>query len=71
MFKIGHYLEFICYDDGCHLRKFAQHPKRRDVSAVANRISKIEIVLDRFHYRNEWCKKTCNPNQFEQLKGVS
>ena len=65
---------FICYNDGCHLRKFAQNPVRSGLSETTKKISEIEIVLDRFHYPNhvdDWCKRTCNPNNFEELNGVS
>ena len=35
-------LEFICYDDGCHLRKFAQNPTRRNISGITNKLAEIE-----------------------------
>lgn len=67
-------LEFMCYDDGCHLRKFAQNPARSTLSDTTKKISEIEIVLDRFHYPNhtdEWCKRNCNPNSFVELAEVN
>ena len=63
----------ICYDDGCHLRKFSRHPTRSVLSEVTKKISEIEIVVDRFHYPNhidDWCKRNCNPNNFVELTEV-
>ena len=67
-------LEFICYDDGCHLRKYAQHECRRNVTPTAQLISKIEIVVDKMHFtghKDKWCRDNCNPNTFEALNKVS
>ena len=33
---------YICYDDGCHLRKFARNPCRSQVSAVSRQITEKE-----------------------------
>ena len=66
--------EFVCYDDGCHLRKFACNTSRSTLSETTTRIVNIEIVLDKFHYSNhtdEWCKRTCNLWNFRELDKVS
>ena len=68
-----HSVEFICYDDGCHLRKFSQNPVRSTLTDITVHIAKMEIVLDRFHFPNhtdDWCKKTCNPYNFMELDEV-
>ncbi|CAB4006023.1 Hypothetical predicted protein [Paramuricea clavata] len=61
----------ICYDDACHLKRFAMNPKRCSLTPTATLISTRDIVCDRFHFRNhidKWCKKHCNPDQCNDLK---
>lgn len=64
---------FVCYDDGCHLRKFARNPSRSSLTATASRIANLEIVIDRMHFKghvDSWCKQTCNPDNFIELNDV-
>ena len=59
---------------GAILGSLLRTPVRSGLSETTKQISEIEIVLDRFHYPNhidDWCKRTCNPNNFEELRGVS
>ena len=68
------FLEFLVYDDGCHLRKFSQHSRRKDVTATAQKLSDIEIVVDKLHMEghiDKWCKDNCDPHNFEALNNVS
>ena len=46
------YIEVICYDDGCHLAKYARNPVRKDLTSTSVKISETEILIDRFHLRN-------------------
>ena len=65
--------EFICYDDGCHLRKFAQNVRRQPLSAITQKLATTEIVIDRMHFKghkDSWCRETCDPSKFEELKKV-
>lgn len=67
-------LEFICYDDGCHLRKFAQQSTRKNVTPTAQKLSKVEIVVDKLHmegHTDAWCKANCDPYLFKALDKVS
>ena len=67
-------LEFICYDDGCHLRKFAQHSTRKDVTPTAQKLSNIKIVIDKMHmegHTDKWCMANCDPHLFMELDKVS
>ena len=44
----------VCYDDACHLKKYAQNPE------MAKRLNNVTMVCDRFHFRNHvdsWFKK--------------
>ena len=62
------HLEFLCYDDGCHLRKFAQHSSRKDVTPTSQKRSTIEVVIDKLHmegHTDKWCMVTCNPSSFQ------
>lgn len=66
--------EYVCYDDGCHLRKYAQHSTRRNVTPTAQRLSNIEIVIDKLHmegHTDKWCKDNCDPHLFRALDNVS
>lgn len=67
------FTEFLCYDDGCHLRKFANNDCRRSLNATTQRLAGMEIVIDRMHFKghtDSWCRETCNPSNFEELKKV-
>lgn len=67
------HLGYICYDDGCHLKRFAQNSVRSDVSAIAKFIAQLHIVIDRMHFKghiDEWCKQNCNPDSFSDLDNV-
>ena len=66
-------LECICYDDACHLKKYAQNPKRH-TSEVSKKLSNLTMSVDRFHFGNHkdrWCKTNCNPYGNVHLQNVS
>ena len=63
--------ETICYDDACHLKKFSQNPVRSTVTATSKRMAAMEMMVDKFHFRNhvdQWCKANCNPHKSNQLE---
>ena len=65
--------EFICYDDGCHLRKYAHNSRRKDLTETTKRLAEIEIVVDKMHmsgHTDKWCKTYCDPNKFAKLEDV-
>ena len=43
--------EFLCYDDGCHLRKYAYNECRRGLTTTTKKLASTEIVIDRMHFR--------------------
>ena len=65
---------FVCYDDGCHLKKFATHRDRRKLTPTATRLSSnITIVVDKMHFRghtDKWCQENCNPFKHDGLHDV-
>lgn len=64
---------YICYDDGCHLTKYAQNPCRSHLTKTAKDMAEMSIVIDCMHMKGHtdlWCKKTCDPNLFPQLNNV-
>ena len=66
-------VEYICYDDGCHLRKYARNGCRKDVTPTVKCLAKIEIVVDKMHFSghtDKWCMENCNPNNFRDLDNV-
>ena len=67
------FLAYICYDDGCHLRKFAKNPIRSQVSTVSKQIAEKDIIIDKMHMKNhvdQWCKEHCDPRKKPDLDKV-
>ena len=48
-FNVVKNIGYICYDDGCHLRRFAQQPHRKNVTATSQKLASLEIVVDKMH----------------------
>lgn len=66
-------LRFICYDDGCHLKKYAANTKRVNQTPTATRLSSLNIVVDKMHFKGHidpWCQENCNPYTFSELEKV-
>ena len=64
---------YICYDDGCHLRKFARNPVRAEASTESKLIALQEIVVDKMHMKghvDSWCKQNCDPTKHFYLDKV-
>ena len=62
----------ICYDNGCHLKKYAC--KRADLTETSKKIASYNIVIDKMHFKghtDEWCHANCNPYELEHLHTVS
>lgn len=62
----------ICYDDGCHLKRYAA--KRADLTEISARINCCQIVVDKMHFMghtDKWCFEHCNPNQLQELENVN
>ena len=69
-----YFTEYICYDDGCHLRKFARHTSRKDETITAQKLASIEIVVDKMHmagHTDQWCLTNCDPHLFSDFNNVS
>lgn len=67
-------IESICYDDACHLKKFAQNPVRSSLTEISERLATMEMVCDKFHFKNHtdsWCKRNCNPYDSSILQNVN
>ena len=67
-------LEIICYDDGCHLYKYATNPRRSQLTPLTRRIANLKIVIDRLHFSGHidtWCRAHCNPYNLEELCEVN
>ncbi len=66
--------EYICYDDGCHLKKYATNACRRDLTPTSQLLSKVTIAIDKMHmagHVDKWCKQNCDPHKFDDLDDVS
>ena len=62
----------ICYDDGCHLKKYVE--KRKELTETTKRLASCQIVIDKMHFRghvDKWCQENCNPYKAQQLNDVS
>ena len=68
------FLELICYDDGCHLRRYARKPSRQNLTTpTTTSLSSLEIVVDKMHVKGHvdpWCLKTCDARNFKALEQV-
>ena len=65
--------ETICYDDGCHLKRYACNPARSEVTTTANRLASLNYVIDRMHFKGHidpWCHKHCDPSKLKELENV-
>ena len=65
--------EYICYDDGCHLRKYAENPCRSELTTTTKILSHLSIVVDKMHmagHVDAWCRKTCDPHLHPELHKV-
>ena len=63
----------ICYDDGCHLKRYACNPVRSTLTTISSRISAMNFAIDRMHFKGHvdpWCHENCDPNKFKELDKV-
>ena len=61
-------LECICYDDACHLKRYALNRGH-----ISQKLMNLDYRVDRFHFGNhvdKWCKANCNPHKSEILEKV-
>ena len=69
-----YFIAFLCYDDGCHIKKFAENPIRSTATETAKRIAGLHIVVNKFHFSghvDSWCQQNCNPYSYKELDNVS
>jgi hypothetical protein len=65
--------EILCYDDGCHLRKFATNTIRSQLTETTHRLANLNIVIDKLHFSghvDRWCQENCNPHNISDLEEV-
>ena len=73
-FNVVKNIGYICYDDGCHLRRFAQQPHRKNVTATSQKLASLEIVVDKMHiagHKDPWCLQNCDSRNIPDLKEVN
>ena len=71
--KLVHAIEFLCYDDGCHLRNLLNNPVSSTLTDTTKRIAAMETVIDKIYFKEHidlWCRHYCSPNDFDELKKV-
>lgn len=61
--------DYICYDDGCHLRKFATNPVRQ-VGIMRKQIAEKDIVVDKMHMLMHGAREHCDPKKKPDLDNV-
>ena len=67
-------LNYLLYDDACHLKKFSENPKRANKNKFTKDFAEIPKAVDNFHFKNhvdKWCHKFCNPKDIRALDGVN
>ena len=65
---------FVCYDDACHLTKFAKNPVRADLTPQAKQLASVQMVVDKMHMKghvDKWCKENCDAKSFPDLDKVN
>ena len=66
-------LDTICYDDACHLKRYATNPIRSTLTNTAKQIATMNFVVDRMHFKGHidpWCRENCDPDKLEAMKMV-
>ncbi len=66
-------VEYLIYDDGCHLRRFAHYPVCRDLTETTRKLAALEIVVDKMHiagHINKWCLENCDARKVKDLEEV-
>lgn len=66
-------IDYICYDDACHLRKFSRNPIRANLTNYTKKLASVEMVVDKMHMRGHtdpWCKQFCDAMKFPALNKV-
>ena len=43
--------EIICYDDACHLKRFAGNPARANLTTCATQLASVEMAVDKMHVK--------------------
>ena len=64
---------FICYDDGCHLKKYALNSDCAKLTFTSKILATMNIVY-KLHFKghtDKWCQDHCNPHKFDELKTAS
>lgn len=60
-----------CYDDACHLMKYATNTARRTLTPTAKRMAEMSYVVDRMHFKgyvDPWCRKIATQTSYQQWK---
>ena len=73
MTLLSNYIDILCYDDGCHLCKYARNTARSHLTDAATRMSTWNIVIDKMHFAghtDSWCKANCNSNNLKEIEKV-
>ena len=73
MFMIIITLDCICYDDACHLARFARNPSRADLTPQTKQLASVKMSADRVHMKgriDKWCKGNCDPAMILELSNV-
>ena len=56
--------EFVCYDDGCHLKNFARNPCRAHLTPISAKLASLEIVVDKMHIQTLGANNIMTQNYF-------
>ena len=65
---------YICYDDSCHLKKYAMNPCRKELTFITKILSEMNITIDKMHIAGHvdvWWKRSCDPALYPELEKVS
>ena len=63
----------MCYDDACHLRRYACNTARSGLTDTTKFMSLLPMVVDKMHmqgHTDSWCQAHCDPKNFRDLDTV-
>ena len=66
-------VEYICYDDACHLKRYARNTVRRDLTKQTKQLASVEMAVDKMQMKGHidpWCKANCDPAIYPVLNKV-
>ena len=66
-------IEILCYDDGCHLKKYTTNPSLKCCDSYCHWFGISKTSRNWMHFKGHtdpWCQEHCDPNKVKELHNV-